>query len=525
MNTTSASNTIDNSPPRPVAVIDIGATSIRMQIAEIFGSGRIRKHDALTNGVSLGRDTFSNGSIGRSTIEESVRVLKSYQKILQEFGITDPKEIRVVATSGVREASNSLEFLDRVFIATGLQIELFNEAELHRVTYLGIQPFFDMHQELFCGRTLVCEVGGGTTEVLMLQKQDVTISRSFRLGSIRLRKALDAYDAPAAKTGRLLKSQVSHFVQQILTLVGDQPAQYFAMGGEIRYLIHHLGRNFQENNLPELSTSELREFTESILNLSPDRLAARLHLSQTEAEALGPALYVHLCIAEAIQSDRIFVADVNLRDGLIKEISQGFNWSETIQSQVIRSAEKLAEKYGIEGSHATHVAFLGCQIFDQLQSFLNIDPRHKMLLHLASLLHEVGQFVNVRSYHKHSLYLIRNSEFFGVDSNDLLLVALVARYHRRATPQPAHEGYSSLNRENRVLVAKLAAILRIAIALDVTRTQRIETIQCSVRKNELIIQVNNSSELAIENAEVEKSSQMLEDLFGVRVTLANVRYE
>ncbi|MEZ6096727.1 MAG: exopolyphosphatase [Pirellulaceae bacterium] len=522
---TVSSSTADPRPPRQVAVVDIGSTSIRMQISQINTDGSIEKVESLSFGVSIGKDTFAVGAISKKTIEECVRVLKLYQEKLREYGITDPREIRVVATSGVRDASNGLAFLDRVYIATGLQIEPFNEAELHRVTYLGIQPFFQAYPEIFSGRTIVCEVGGGTTEALVLEKEDVTYSRSFRLGSIRLRKALDAYDAPVAKTSRLLESQVNHYVHQIFAMGGNKPARYVAMGGEIRFLTNQLHRTFREGQLAEITIQELKEFTEGVLAQSPERLVTRFHINQAEAESLGPALYAHLAIATMFQSETIYVANVNLRDGLIKEIAQGYSWSESVQSQVIRSAERLGEKYQIDSTHATHVAFLGCQIFDQLQDFLQLDSRHKLILHLASLLHEVGQFVNVRSYHKHSMYLIRNSEFFGIDSNDLLLVSLVARYHRRATPQPMHEGYAQLDREQRVLVAKLSAILRIAIALDVTRTLRIQAIQCSVSKNQILIRVNNPSELAIEHAEIEKASQMLEDLFGVQVVLVNTRHE
>jgi exopolyphosphatase/guanosine-5'-triphosphate,3'-diphosphate pyrophosphatase len=130
-----------NEPPQVVAVIDIGASSIRMQIAEISGDGIIRKLESLSQAVSIGRDSFTQGMIGKDSIEDCVRVLKIYRQRLVEYGINSPKSIRVVGTSGVREANNRLAFQDRIYIATGFELEPFDEAELHRVTYLGIQPF------------------------------------------------------------------------------------------------------------------------------------------------------------------------------------------------------------------------------------------------------------------------------------------------------------------------------------------------------------------------------------------------
>ena len=125
---------------RPVAVIDIGASSIRMAIAEIDPHGQVRILERLVQGVSIGKDTFTRRVIRKSTIEECVRVLRAYQKKLSEYRFSSNEQVRVVATSAVREATNRLRFLDRIYIATGLTVEVLNEAEIARITYLGIQP-------------------------------------------------------------------------------------------------------------------------------------------------------------------------------------------------------------------------------------------------------------------------------------------------------------------------------------------------------------------------------------------------
>lgn len=502
-----------------VAVIDLGTTAIRMQISQIKSTGEIEKIESLVHGVSIGKDSFSSGAISRTTIEDCIRVLKIYRRKLQEYGIVDPRHIRVVATSGVREATNRLAFQDRVFIATGLDIEAFDEAELHRVTYLGIQPFFEGNPEAFSGRSLVAEVGGGSTELILLNDIDVIISRTVRLGSLRLRKALEVFDAPVSKTRKLLESQIQQVVQQIYHIAEEQPARYIAMGGDIRFVVAHLGLLFQKNRLAVLPVDALSKFTNDILQVSPNRLMALFHLSQADAESLGPALLTHLMIAEKFKSKEIFVANVNLRDGLIKEIAQGVSWNESVQSQIVRTATRLGKRYDFDQQHANQVAYLACRLFEQLKTFHGIEDRHQVILHMAGLLHEIGIYVNNRSYHKHSMYLIRNSEFFGVSSHDLMLISLVARYHRRAMPLPTHEGYSVLTRYDRILVAKLASILRIAVALDSTRQQRIQAFDCTIAGKEVQIVVDNIGELAIEAAELQNGAAMFEQLFGSRVSL------
>jgi exopolyphosphatase/guanosine-5'-triphosphate,3'-diphosphate pyrophosphatase len=142
-----------------------------------------------------------------------------------------------------------------------------------------------------------------------------------------------------------------------------------------------------------------------------------------------------------------------------------------------------------------------------------------VILQVAALLHEIGLFVSNRSYHKHSLYLIRNSELFGLGKKDLLLAALVARYHRRASPQPTHEGYATLDRDERVAVAKMAAILRVADALDESRSQRIHEIQTTCEGDRLVISVPMVEDLSLENLALKQTGALFEETFGTPVLL------
>ena len=219
MNSDPSQTTTDRSqPPAPVqvAVIDIGASSLRMQIAEIRHDHSVVALESFEQAVSLGKDSFTKGRIEKSTIEDCVHVLMIYRAKLDEYGITDSRQIRVIATSGVKEASNRLAFQDRIFIATGFEIEPFDEAELHRVTFLGVSPFIKKHPDVFDELTMVCEVGGGTTEFILMERDQVVFAQTCRLGSLRLRKTLEAFDAPVAQSRHLMETRIRQSVQQLL---------------------------------------------------------------------------------------------------------------------------------------------------------------------------------------------------------------------------------------------------------------------------------------------------------------------
>src|SRR5437762_5641226 len=186
-------------PSRQVAVIDIGTSSVRMAVAEISAAGQVRQLETLAQAVNLGKDTFIHAAISKGTIEECVRVLKSYRRILKEYSIENPAQVRVVATSAVREATNRLAFVDRIYIATGFQVEPLDEAEVSRITFLGIQPFLASDPALAAARAVVTEIGGGSTELLVVKGGDVVYAHTYRLGSLRLRETLEALRAPTLK--------------------------------------------------------------------------------------------------------------------------------------------------------------------------------------------------------------------------------------------------------------------------------------------------------------------------------------
>ncbi len=510
--------------PRMVAVIDIGASSLRMQIAEINReTSAVRNLESFSQAVSVGKDSFTKGYIEKKTIEDCVRVLEIYRAKLDEYGVVDRDSIRVIATSGVREAMNQIAFIDRIFVATGFEIEPFDEAELHRVTYLGILPFIEKQGKHFSDQSIVFEAGGGTAEVLLLDKTDVLFSRTYRLGSLRLRKTLELYDAPLAKSRSLMENQILWTIEEFKASTNHPtPDNFIAMGGDVRFACNEINEKSAGDQLVEINLKALESFTDEILMQSPDHLASKYHMSLPDAKSLGPGLLTQLLFAKELGIRNFLVANVNMRDGLIKEIAQGGSWSKTIQNQIVRSAIQLGNKFEFNEDHAVHVSKLARSMFDQLQSLHKLPERFRGILELASLLHEIGSFISSKSKHKHSMYLILNSEFFGIGNTELQLIALVARYHRGASPLPRHDGYSQLKREERVAVSKLAAILRLAKALDVGRNQRIKNIQCVQRGNRLELSAPDVADISMEQLELRQVCGLFEDIFGKEVLLETV---
>ena len=166
-----------------------------------------------------------------------------------------------------------------------------------------------------------------------------------------------------------------------------------------------------------------------------------------------------------------------------------------------------------------HVAAFAQQIFRELRHLHGLEAKHELLLRVAAILHEVGMFINAREHHKHSMYLILNTELFGISTEDRIIVALLARYHRRYNPESNHHHFSELTREERMIVFKLAAILRIADSLDRSHSQRIKTVHLRPQGNRLLIQTPGVDDTTIEQLAINSKCDLFREIFGYEVLL------
>lgn len=505
-------------------MIDIGTASVRMAIGEISDTGTVHPLTTLSQAVNLGRDTFMKGLLDRGTIEECVRVLKSYRRILAEYGVERPEQIRVVGTSAVREAQNRLAFLDRIYTATGFQVESLDESEVNRMTYLGIQPLLRADPVLTNARVAVTEVGGGSTELLLVQNADVQFSRSYRLGSLRLRAQLDSLHASQASARVIMESQIKRIVEQIAQqLPQDGPSEMITIGGDMRFAANELIPGWQNDALTRLPLTQLERLTDSVLSLNEDKLVHKYHVTFPDAGTLGAALLAYVHLAKVFRLQQLIVSNVNLRDGLLQDMAHRGGWNEDFSNQVIRSAIELGRKFEFDEPHARQLAKLCKILFQGLRDEHQLDPKYELLLCVAALLHEIGLYIGSSGYHKHSMYLIQHSELFGLSKRDEMLVALTARYHRKASPKPTHYGFTTLERDLRIAVVKMAALLRVADALDASHGQRLHELRFSREGGRLVISVPLVDDLSLEQLTLKQSGTLFEETYGMPVILRRLR--
>lgn len=510
-------------PAKVVGVIDIGASSVRLVIAQIRSVDDIQILDTLHQGVSLGRDTFASGTISRATTEDCVEAIRKFQKVFAEYQPAEPGRIRAVATSAVREAVNREPFLDRIFVATGIAVQVLEEADVIRLMYVAVLPFLRTNPELMKGDTIVVEVGAGSTELILLHDGAITFSGTFRIGALRMREMLEEREGPGERLKELLETNIQRPVMQLRkTVPVETEPRIVAIGGDARLAVGFLQKERDKAVLSRLRVPALASLAEELMSSSVDAVAKKFKVTFVEAQTLGPALQTYMHLAKAFRLKELLVPETSLRDGLIHEMASGHAWNEEFRDQIIQSAIELGRKYQFDEAHGRHVATLAVTLFESLAAEHRLGPQHLLILRLAAILHEIGLFVSTRSHHKHSMYLILNSEIFGLDRRTIEIIALIARYHRRAGPRPDHEVYMTLDRESRVVVAKLAAILRVADTLDRSHSQRIAAPRCSIGDGRFVIGIPGVRDIALEQLALNQKGQMFEAVYGLTPILRRV---
>jgi len=502
--------------PEYVAVIDIGASAVKLVVAEVRPGQKPFVIEEASRGVLLGKDAFSKGRIGVASIESALKALEGFRRLMDGHGVS---RYRAVATSAVREASNADTFLDRVQVRTGLQVEIIDGSEESRLTYLAVRERLHGHPALDAPHTLLVEVGGGSADMTLLEAGQPKHSGVYALGSVRLRQGSASAQRSHDRSVRVMSRHIANIVSDICNEMPLRSSTHVvALGQDVRFVAQELV-DAPEGQLREVPRQAFLEFCGRIEKLDTDDLVERYGLSPVDAETLVPALLVYRALVEATEAASVIVPDTSLRAGLLMAlVGTGTDAAlADFSRQVLASAESLGEKYRYDAVHAHAVARWATSLFDQCQDEHGLPGRDRLLLEVAAVLHDIGLFVGLRAHHKHSQYLIAASEIFGLSSDDKDVIANVARYHRRALPQRSHLPYIALDRQDRVRVNKLSALLRVANALDAEHSQKIRGV--TLRRDEpgWILEIDGGGDLSLERVATEARADLFLDVFGKRL--------
>ncbi|GAB1481978.1 Ppx/GppA phosphatase family protein [Treponema sp.] len=431
-------------------------------------------------------------------------------------------EVKVIATSALREARNRDTFIDRVYLQTAFRVNVVEGIEENRLMYLAVRyALKDDRPQFMRSNSIIIEVGGGSTEIMLLRRGKMVAAHSIRLGTILIDQQVQQAMGSNRYLQRFLRENVRNTRESLNSELPFTHVRTFIIAGsDARLVAARLGAELNDNCWL-VDRGAFDAFVDKIQNYSVEECVRNLRISFAEAEGIIPGLLTYKLFMEGTAATDIIVPNVSIREGMLITMASGVDpeLQEGFYSQVIASAMSLGRKYRFDEAHSVHVARLSLILFDELKHDHGLDRRARLLLEVAGILHDVGMYLRSSGHHKHSQYIVANSEIFGLHRDDLDIVSNVVRYHRKAAPNTTHIAFIALQREERMLVLKLASLLRVADALDRGHSQRITEISIDRQPDTIVLHAKGHHDLTLEQLGLEEKSDMFQDTFGYKLIL------
>ena len=498
-----------------LAAIDVGTNSVHMVIARPVpgGSPEVLARERVPVRLGAGGDDMK--LLMPDAIERAVAALVEFRHIADAHDA----DVVAVATSAVREADNQGRFLRRVHDEARITVEIVSGMEEARLIHLGAMgavPIADRPH-------LVIDIGGGSTELIVGDHAPATLARSLKLGHIRLTDRFFSggviTDGAVKACRRHIKSSVAHVAREAREI--DFEVAVGCSGTIAAVATLCAARRGETLRTVANATIERADLKEVVADLvSRPEPADRadvpgLDPARRDVIVAGAILLRQLFKALGIQS--LVVSTGALREGLLldrfnrrdRSRDDGLHHLSDLRRSGVMA---LARSYHEDLIHAEHATDLALELFDEIEAAHGLTIADSELLEAAGLLHNIGRFVANSSHHKHSYYLIRHSErLAGFSENELELIALVARYHRKSRPVSSHAEYMALSKPDRRRVRVLAGLLRVGIALDRTYRRAVERVHAQVSNGAVVIDVETAegADVDIELFTARRSSALL----------------
>jgi exopolyphosphatase/guanosine-5'-triphosphate,3'-diphosphate pyrophosphatase len=231
-----------------------------------------------------------------------------------------------------------------------------------------------------------------------------------------------------------------------------------------------------------------------------------------------------LATADIARTDVILAPGVGLKEGIVHDLvaRRSRAWDPRLDEHLAtRATIQLGRRYHFDEPHATQVDRLACQLFDRLVPLHRLGPEDRVLLRVAALGHDIGDFIDYASHHKHTQYILEHSNVMGLSQDHRAVASCIARYHRRAVPSPKHEGYGRLGAEEQRKVKKLSAILRVADALDRGHRSKVQKLEVTTTGRDVLISAHGREDLSLEVWTAERKAEYFEQMFGKKIRVVS----
>lgn len=500
-----------------LAVIDIGSNTIRLQVSEILEKTYriVTEHKDL---AKLGEVVFKHGLFNEEAFDRLDRAMFDIKTILDT---QQPKYIRAVATASFREASNFKDVVKHIKETYDIDIEVIDGKLEAEITFLAASASFQLSKY----RALIVDIGGGSTEFILSDFGKIEKIESIKTGCSIITDMFIKSDPISNDDYTNMKD---YLAKEISSLDLDESIDIIiCSGGSMNNIavVHNTEKNLDTNAIVKfVDRKYLKGIVQTLRSKNIEERAKINGLEPKRADNILPAPLQIDIILDNCHCGGFFTLNGGLRTGLTIDtlnklgIELPFQQNESDDVRYSRLLD-IGNKFFFEEEHSLQVEKLSKHIFDGLKDILLLNDQDWKILQAAAVLHDIGQHISYSKHHKHSYYLIQNSQLLGYSRAEQEIIACIARYHRKSLPKPKHTEFTSLNEQSQIKVMKLAGILRTADALDRAHKSRITEMSVEIKRKDIKLITNYAGDLSMERRKLADKSDLLSKVTGREVIL------
>src|SRR5688572_18386847 len=484
-----------------IAAIDIGTNSVHMIVVRVRQDLSFEIIDREKFMVRLGAGGLDGRALTDEAMNAALQAIATFQRLAQAH---DVDEILAVATSATREARNGGEFLARIQRETGIRPRVITGAEearlIHQAAVYGV--------DVGSGRAVVIDIGGGSVEITLGTATSILLARSFKIGVIRLTERFIKSDPLSERDeARLVKhvlAEIDRHCEQITAIGFDRvigtSGTILSLGAVAATAVR--GTPPTELRNLRVSGKQIRRLRKEVRDLDLESRLVIPGLDPRRADLVVAGATLLDTVLRRLGAEELMLCDLALREGLVLDYVRR-NKRQIAQVDRIpdvrrRSAIELAERCNYYSAHSQQVARLALALFDQTRARHGLTDREREWLEYGAIMHDLGVHISYPRHHRHSYYLIKNGDLRGFDPDEIEVIALIAKYHRRGTPKKADVEYARLPAPLRRTVRTLASILRVAESLDRSHAQVVSALELEDRGDDLLLQLKTAGDAELE---------------------------
>jgi exopolyphosphatase/guanosine-5'-triphosphate,3'-diphosphate pyrophosphatase len=505
------------SEPVHIAAIDAGSNAVRLSVARAYSALDIEPLHTERYSLRLGEGVFVRHRFSDDIFKKAIKAFRHFKEVMDEFGVT---HYRAVATSASREAHNRKTFTQQIKQKSTIVLEVISTAEESRLGREAALAALGPETPPRC----VVDLGGGSLEISILRDHGVEQGAQIPVGTVRLMTTLSIPGVIRPAQAEQVRRYVRALLESRLPSrpnLGECIA--VALGGNAETLAA-IAPGPREHGLPTLLLPLLRERVADILERDVRERMKTYAVRRDRADVMGVAALTFITLGRYLNLRSLTIPSVGIREGILQEIArEAFSRKEphrynAAARQLLVGTRSFARRLEYDQRHAEHVRELAIMLFDHLQPVHHLPAQSRVLLEAGALLHDVGHMVSHRGHHKHGEYLALNGDIQGLEPRDRAIVAAMVRYHnRKSEPAGHHVAYSSLANGDQRIARRLAAILRIAEALDHSHRQRVTNLNAAFRRGAVGLQIVARGDAAEDLRDANRSAELFEKEFHVRL--------